>query len=71
MVLCLVLQIKNAHFHYYNKKTGEFEDRVDEGIEKLRKQGVEGMVIIGEMEPLTQQELFMSMVCQLLVFPKQ
>ena len=38
---------KECPFHYYNKKTGEFEDRVDEGIEKLRKEGVEGMVIIG------------------------
>lgn len=38
---------KECPFHYYNKETGEFDDRVDEGIEKLRAQGVEGMVIIG------------------------
>ncbi len=38
---------KECPFHYYNKKTGEFEDRVDEGIKKLKKQGVEGFIIIG------------------------
>ena len=38
---------KECPFAYYNKETGKTEDRVDEGIEKLRKIGVEGMVIIG------------------------
>lgn len=38
---------KECPFHYYNKVTRAFDDRTDEGIEKLRAQGVEGMVIIG------------------------
>ena len=38
---------KECPFHYYNKKTGGFDDRVDEGIEKLKAQGVEGMVVVG------------------------
>lgn len=38
---------KECPFHYYNKKTGGFDDRTDEGIKKLRAQGVEGMVVVG------------------------
>ena len=38
---------KECPFHYYNKETKGFDDRVDEGIEKLKRLGVEGLVIIG------------------------
>lgn len=38
---------KECPFHYYNKETGEFDDRVEEAIDKLRAQGAEGMIVIG------------------------
>ncbi len=38
---------KECPFKYFNKEKNIFEDRVNESIDKLKEQGVEGMIIVG------------------------